>query len=58
VPYFEEVERQTQGEIDQVVFDGYQALIHVEMNEGESKGSVIEGAELLPDGFIKVSEAN
>jgi hypothetical protein len=58
VPYFEEVHKDTQGDVEQVVFDGFEQLNNVVFDDDADKSSIVPGAELLPDGYVKVSEAN
>lgn len=57
VPYFVEI-TEDQGSINQVVFDEFTKLLGNAVTDLNEKGQVIEGAEIIPDGMLKIFESN
>jgi len=58
VPYFVEIDEEKQGTINQVVYDEFSKLLMNAVTDLNEKGQVIEGAEILPDGMLKIFESN
>ncbi len=58
VPYFVEIDEEKEGTVNQVVYDEFTKLLMNAVQDLNEKGTVIEGAEKVPDGMMRIFEAN